>query len=216
MEPGAQENVRIKFVYFDLGNVLLSFDADLACRNLAELLSVSVDEAKRVVYESGLQNRFESGEVSGEQFAREVCRLLARKPVPDVAVHHAVSDMFDPIPSMRDVLDRVRQAGRGVGLLSNTCQAHWDWIVRQNYSVTTFDFDATILSFEVGSMKPSSLIYEVAERAAAVAAEQILFLDDREENVQGAHLRGWQAAQCFGGEQSVQMLNRAGVLQETL
>ncbi|MDG2220762.1 MAG: HAD family phosphatase [Rubripirellula sp.] len=208
--------MRIEFVYFDLGNVLLSFDPDLACRNLAELLLVSGDEAKQVVYESGLQHRFESGQVSGDQFAREVCRLLARKPVPDAAVFDAVSDMFEPIPAMRDVLDQVRQTGRGVGLLSNTCQAHWEWIVRQSYPVTAFDFDATILSFEAGSMKPDSLIYEVAERAAAVTAEQILFLDDREENVHGARLRGWQAEQCLGGEQAVQVLNRTGLLEEAL
>ncbi len=204
--------VQVEFVYFDLGNVLLSFDPSIACRNLARLLSVSADEARQAVYESGLQHRFEQGDVSSDQFADEVCHLFGRGEVAKGDILDAVSDMFQPIASMRRVMESVRAAGMGVGLLSNTCHAHWDWIVRQGYPVTEFTFDATILSFEVGSMKPDSFIYQTAERAAAVKPQAILFLDDREENVGGARDCGWQAEQCFGGPQAEEVLRRAGVL----
>ncbi len=69
-------------------------------------------------------------------------------------------------------------------------------------------FDATILSYRVGSMKPDAAIYEAAEAAAKVSADRILFLDDRQENVAAARGRGWKAQQCIGGRQAQQALGR--------
>ena len=203
----------IEFIYFDLGNVLVSFDSAIACRNLAKLCDVSTDLAHRAIYESGLQQRFEQGELDGDQFADRVNRELSLDPGPVQELLDAISDMFQPVSSMRAVLDQVRDAGFGVGLLSNTCLAHWDWILRQRYPVMEFSFDETVLSFEVGSMKPDAAIYRTAETAAGVAAETILFLDDRDENVLGARDRGWQAEQCVGGQSAIDALRRAGVLR---
>ena len=47
--------MRIEFVYFDLGNMLVAFDPEISCRNVADLVGVSIDDARRVIYESGLQ-----------------------------------------------------------------------------------------------------------------------------------------------------------------
>jgi len=203
----------IEFVYFDLGNVLLSFDPEVACGNVSQLLHVSIDEARSAVYQSGLQHRFEHGELSGEEFTQAVCQSLSAEPVGSAKLLDAVSDMFEPIASMRLVLERVRQAGFGVGLLSNTCHAHWDWIVRQRYEPTEFEFDALILSYEIGSMKPDPPIYKAAEQIAGTRPERILFLDDRPENVAGARAHRWQAEQCLGGDSAIKALQRAGVME---
>ena len=70
----------------------------------------------------------------------------------------ALSDMFLPIEEMAEMLDVVRANGYGVGLLSNTCQSHWDWICNQPYLMNQFSFDVTVLSFEEHAMKPDSVI----------------------------------------------------------
>ena len=204
----------IEFVYFDLGNVLLSFDPAVACRNLSNRFSIGVDQARQSVYESGLQDRFERGKVSGQQFAAEIRGQLGKREseMPTAELLDAVSDMFTPIETMKSVLESVRGRGYGVGLLSNTCHAHWSWIQRQRYSVMEFAFDVAILSFEVGSMKPDRGIYDAAEQAADVPANRILFLDDRSENVAAATERGWNAAQCIGGDPSVDALRSFRVM----
>ena len=204
----------IEFVYFDLGNVLLSFDPALACANLSKRFNVTVDQARESVYESGLQTRFEHGSVTSEQFADAIRRQLgkAESAMPTELIMDAISDMFTPIESMLDVMQSVRDNGHRVGLLSNTCHAHWEWVRRQDYAVMRFYFDATILSFEVGSMKPDHGIYEAAERAAGVPPNQILFLDDKDENVAAAITRQWNAAQCLGGSESVRALKAFGVI----
>jgi HAD superfamily hydrolase (TIGR01509 family) len=195
----------IQFVYFDLGNILLSFDPEIACRNLSDRFGVSVDQAREAIYESGLQTDYESGRVSCDRYAsiaRERMAIDADEFDPrDLLV--AVSDMFNPIEPMVDLIARVRRKTGAVGLLSNTCHAHWTWIrSRQEWQVSQVAFDVTILSYEVGSMKPDRRIYETAEAAAGVPTDRILFIDDKHENVDAARRRGWKAEQCFGGKEA--------------
>ncbi len=200
----------IQFVYFDLGNILLSFDPLLTCKGLASLFDTTPLKARQALYDSGLETRFEHGEVTPHEFARQLRDTFGRSESshPDSLILEAVSNMFTAIESMEGILQAVRDSGRRVGLLSNTCVAHWDWIRQQQFAVMDFAFDATILSFEVGSMKPQRRIYQVAQQAAGTPGDQILFLDDRQENVDSALSYGWQARQCFGGQQAI------GVLQD--
>ena len=210
------QNNSIEFVYFDLGNVLLSFDPLRACANLASRLSISDAQARVAVYESGLQDRFEHGEVSGEQFADDIRQRLGLTDVemPTMELLDAISDMFTPVDTMRGVLRKVHEHGYRVGLLSNTCHAHWDWIERQKYEVIDFPFDVTILSYVVGSMKPDQAIYRAAEDAAGLQGDQILFLDDKQENIDAALQRGWHAVRCFGGQQAIEALKGFRVMGE--
>jgi len=207
---------QIEFVYFDLGNVLVSFDPNVACNNLVERFGVRKQLAWEAIYDSGVQDRFEHGHLNGEEFAEQIRQLLggSAECMPTIGLLDAVSDMFTPINLMAEVLNRVRENGFRVGLLSNTCHAHWDWIRRQPYLMNQFRFDVTVLSFEEGAMKPDSVIYEVAEERAGVHAKSLLFLDDKPENISAALARKWQANCCLGGQEAVQALQDFGVLDE--
>ncbi|NND98595.1 MAG: HAD family phosphatase [Pirellulaceae bacterium] len=204
----------IEFVYFDLGNILVSFDPMVACQNVAELYGCSAQRAHDVVYDSGWEDRYEHGEVTGEQFATHVHQQLGKQTagIPTQKFLNALGDMFQPIESMRQTVQRVRQSGRRIGILSNTCFAHWDWVNRQGWPVMEGPFEIAILSYEVGAMKPDGRIYAAAEQKAGVPPERILFLDDKHENVDAAISRGWNAAQCFGGDELVGQLKHFGII----
>jgi FMN phosphatase YigB (HAD superfamily) len=204
----------IEFVYFDLGNILLSFDPADACRSVGRRFGVSSQQARHALYDSGLEEQFEHGQLTPRQFAEGLRKQFDRseQEISDAEIFDSISNMFVPIELMEGVLQKVKQSGCRVGLLSNTCHAHWDWIVRQQYRVMDFSFDATILSFEVGSMKPDSKIYQAAQSAAAAEPARILFLDDRHENVAAAINQGWRAQQCVGGESAVAVLRDHGCL----
>ncbi len=211
-----QTATNIRFVYFDLGNVLVAFDPQLACANVARCLGVTIEQAENAIYRSGLQTRFEHGEISADQYVaflrQQIDSADASPPTSDVL--DAVSEMFWPIESMPPLLQQVRAKRLPVGVLSNTCSAHWDWIIRQSYPVLEGEFAVTILSYEVGSMKPDAAIYRAAELAANVPAGQILLLDDKRENVQAARSRGWQAEQCTGGASVGTALRKHGVIAD--
>lgn len=204
----------IEFVYFDLGNILLSFDPAIACENLARLVSRDTAAVKHALYQSGLQDKFEHGSISEERFVAELNRHLdvAPESVEDQSVLDAISDMFTPIDAMSEILGRVRSRVGRIGLLSNTCRAHWGWIGRQGYPVLETPLDETVLSFDVGSMKPEPAIYEAAEAMCEVDPSRVLFIDDREENVAAARARRWNAEVCLGGPEAIDVLGRYRVL----
>ncbi len=207
----------IQFVYFDLGNILVSFDPQRSCQNVADLFGVSIDQARAAVYESGLEVSYETGRINEKEFLLAVIEQLGEGG-GDVSLNRfldALGDMFTPIESMRATLQAVRNAGYRVGILSNTCYAHWDWVNRQDWPVMEGPFDTEVLSYEAGAMKPDADIYAVAEQKAGVPPESLLFLDDKQENIDAAIARGWQAVQCFGGPGLVEQLVRLGVISES-
>ncbi|MEM6468200.1 MAG: HAD family phosphatase [Planctomycetota bacterium] len=198
--------MKIEFVFFDLGNVLIEFNPQVACRNVSELTGLSMGTTEAHLFEGvnrqpGLQQRYETGQIDEEEYADAVRELASGDWTTDQLML-AISDMFTPIESMSEVIAEVRSCVPRIGLLSNTCPAHWKFVRRQPWRVSMVDFDVIILSFEARSMKPDAVIYEQAEKAAAVRPGSILFLDDKEENVLAARERGWLAEQCLGGDQA--------------
>jgi putative hydrolase of the HAD superfamily len=184
-------HTRPEFVYFDLGNVLLYFDHDLAFRRMAKIAGVSPRSMRTAVMDTELQIEYETGQISGAEFVDRIGNHLGKALETD-AILEAAADMFIPNPHILPVLQRVRDLGLPMGLLSNTCEAHWNWIVRMEYPQVRDWFDPVILSFEVKSMKPDNLIYEVAESQAGYTGSQLFFTDDRHDNISSAKSRGWQ------------------------
>ena len=169
-----------------------------------------IPDARRVLFDSGLQDRYERGQVTSPSYAsivRENFDLDEEKlPTEDLLI--AISDMFTPIDSMVEVVETALKRTGRIGVHSNKCHAHWLWVRRQQWPVSQIDYDVKILSCEVMSMKPDAEIYEAAEKAAHVRPDRILFLDDKPENVAMARKRGWKAEQCLGGDQAKAVVER--------
>lgn len=181
-----------KFIYFDLGNVLLNFDHQLAAQQVAELCGRTPQDVWNLLFGSTLQNDYESGRLTTAQLAEIVQAKLGGSIAPD-AFARAISDIFWINHSILPVICQLRSAGWPLGILSNTCDAHWEWIIAGRYPFLLRSFHHRVLSYVVGAMKPERAIYEVAAEQAGVAPADILFFDDRPENVAGAHAAGWDA-----------------------
>lgn len=183
-----------KFVFFDLGNVLVYFDHDIAVRNVSRLMDRGPDQVKRIMFASGLQDRLETGEITSEQFAESLIEQLVCQH-PTRAVLDAISAIFQPNLEMIDLLDQLKCARIPMAILSNTCEPHWQWLLRQNWPVIGQRFEFFVLSYEARSMKPDSRIYQVSEERCGRRPESIFFTDDRLDNVDAARARGWTTHQ---------------------
>ena len=184
--------MRPDFVYFDLGNVLLYFDHSIAIRKMAKVAGISTEQIRSIVFDGTLQIEYESGQISGGQFVSRISDSIGR----DLDVREmlqAAADMFIPNAHILPVLEKIRGLGIPMGLLSNTCEAHWSWISELAYPQVQGWFAPVILSYEVKSMKPDAHIYREAQRHSGHEAPGIFFTDDRAENVAAAHNAGWMA-----------------------
>ncbi|MEM9826718.1 MAG: HAD family phosphatase [Planctomycetota bacterium] len=206
----------IQFVYFDLGKILLAFDHAIGFRGIAKELDVPVAKVQALLDEQGLRNRYESGQVTTDEFLDTIAKHFfpeqAMSPERRRRLFEVSGEIFWPIESMIGIIDRVRAKGIGVGILSNTCEIHWQAIQRGGFEVLKNPADVEVLSFRCGAMKPAVQIYEFAERACAAAPENILFIDDKEENIVAARARGWNAEHTFGGPEAIGVLERYRVV----
>ena len=179
-----------RFVYFDLGKVLVEFEHETAVTQLAQLCDCEPNLARETVFGSPLQQRYETGLISCAEYC-ETIRQELDSTADDAQILRAASDIFSPNHAILPILDLVRRSTARSGILSNTCRSHWEWIAKQNWPTVPTWADVVILSYEVQSMKPDRAIYEESARQAGCAPEQIFFTDDREENVVAAAAQGW-------------------------
>ena len=190
----AHDRPEIEFVYFDLGNVLLFFDHQQACRQMAEISGASHDVIWSRVFEGELQIAYETGDVdcaAFERLFREACEPCSEYSLAELK--RAASDIFVPNEAGFAAAEKVAEAGVRRGILSNTCPAHWEFVMEQDYGPRLAAFDVHALSYELRSMKPAEAIYRRAAELARTSPERILFLDDRPENVEAAVRAGYQA-----------------------
>ena len=199
----------VDFIYFDLGKVILDFDHDIGCQSVSKVAGISPTQAKEAIFDSGLEDKFETGLVSSDEFYESFCQTTNSQPDKN-ALMRGISDIFVANIQMFPVITQLRAINFPMGILSNTCQAHWDFVFA-NYTVLQHFFSPMILSYEVNSMKPDSKIYDRAIEMAGCHVKNCFFVDDKPENVEGAIAAGMDAVLCRSVSELVDQLKTRGV-----
>lgn len=173
----------IRCVISDLGKVILFFDNHIFFRKMAEFCPYSaVDIAERVHWHRNLIRSFDTGTLSSKDFYREVTQRLKAK-VDQETFFKIYNDVFSLNPPVLDILTRLKGRHKLL-LLSNTDVERFGFIRKTFPEVLIFD--EYVLSFEVGFLKPHPQIYQEALKKAKARAEECVFIDDLEENIEGA------------------------------
>jgi FMN phosphatase YigB (HAD superfamily) len=198
------------FFYFDLGNVLLYFDHEIACRQMAEVAGSTAAEVRRVLLDGDLLLRYEDGRLSRERFYDAFCRET--NTCADIErLEIAASDIFRLNTSILPVVTRLKDAGFRTGVLSNTCESHWQFILAHFKALFPGAFDVLALSFRLGAAKPDERIYLRAAELAGVAPGDIFYCDDIAANVAAARRAGFDAVQYTDSAALVAEIRARGV-----
>lgn len=178
------------FIYFDLGNILFRFCHERMLRQMAAVSAVEIESLRTVIF-GPLGPAFDRGEVSPQGFYGRLTDAL-QVEAPFDALEEACSNIFEPIPETCALAAALQANGVRCGVLSNTNHSHWNFIQRK-FPGALPSFAVTVLSYEVGSIKPQPEIYRRAAELAGADPAKILFFDDRPENVAAAREEGWDA-----------------------
>jgi FMN phosphatase YigB (HAD superfamily) len=180
-------------IVFDLGKVLIDFNVERACKQVASVSNCTPDQVKSFLFDDGLEYQFEAGDFDFATL-HEKFQDHFQTTIDDKALEVAASDIFTPKHATIKILTELHEIHAGsvpFVLLSNTNEIHWKHIERE-WDLSKW-FDHLILSFKVRSLKPDERIYqEVAVRTGA-PLEQCFFVDDVLENVIGAKRVGLDA-----------------------
>jgi len=82
--------------------------------------------------------------------------------------------------------------GRGVPVYSLTNFGIGSFDYACSFYPFLRDFDRPYVSGHMGVTKPDPTIYEMVEADSGLSGAQILFTDDRADNIATAHMRGWK------------------------
>jgi len=200
--------VKIKAILFDLGKVLVDFNFETGVQALHAACSISRNRLDEVLWDENWIRRYERGEILTSEFhtyLRETADL--QMDLPDFCQTWSSVFLPDVIVS-EDLLVSLKR-NYPLVLVSNTNEAHIDY-VRANYRVLDY-FDHTVLSYEVGSLKPDRKIFEHAIAVSGFSVSELFFTDDRKENILAATDLGMHAHQFKTESQLVSALQQAGV-----
>lgn len=199
-----------KFIYFDLGNVLLYFSHARMCRQMAQVAGVDEELVRHTLFDTGLEVAYERGDMTTHEFYERFCHAVDRRPpFDDLAL--AANDIFEVNPGMRPVLAALVGAGYRLGLLSNTNEMHYNFFADGRYAMIPDAFEQIVLSFRLRAMKPEPEIYATAAALAGVEPGEVFFTDDMLVNVEGACEAGFDAVQFTSVAQVAEDLRRRGI-----
>jgi FMN phosphatase YigB (HAD superfamily) len=194
---------------FDLGKVLVDFDYTIAARKIAARSDKAPADLHAFLGSSPLLVDYESGRLTRQEFYDAVVRAIGfHGDLAEFGGYFAA--IFTEIPGTIALHAELRRRGFPSYIFSNTNDLAIEH-VRRDFPFFAH-FDGYIFSYEVGAMKPLPAIYEAMEKMCGRRGADLIYLDDRAENIAAGAARGWRTILHETPEQTRATLTKWEVL----
>ena len=202
-------NPPISAVLFDYGMVLSGPPDPAAWERLKQVFHAE-EPAFHAAYWRH-RHDYDRGALNAVTYWQAVAEDL-RKPIDSGQLRDLIAAdtalWTQPNQPMIDWAAALQRAGIKTGILSNIGDemetgilAHFPWL--HNFTHHTF-------SHRLGIAKPDAAIYQHATEGLDVPATEILFIDDREENIAAAQAAGMQAILYTTHDAFITTMNERG------
>lgn len=178
----------IRAIFFDLGGVILRTEYQTPRQYLAERLNMEYDDLVRLVFESETSRKASIGALTADE---HWSALMLRLKRPASEAQKIRDEFFGGDVLDHELIQLIRDL-RGkykTGLISNAWSDLRQYIAKQKFDDA---FDSITISAEVGVAKPDAKIYQVALEQAKVRANEAVFVDDFQINIEGCEKVGMQ------------------------
>jgi len=176
--------MKVAFVYFDVGGVILNYEH--AHEELSRKTGKPVWEIDKALEKYSVPRTLDINQL-WEDFKRDFGLVFSS--YEEFVTFY--TGCFVPIQSTHKLIKELAHS-YPVGLLSNTEPQTLETSIRLG-KIPDVSFSTIVASCYVGSRKPERKIYEIAKERSGVEHEKILFIDDMKENIAAAKAFSWQA-----------------------
>ena len=193
----------IRAVFFDFGGVIMRTEFQAPRQHLAERFRMDYDDIDKAVFGCETARRASIGEISEDAHWLEVLKRfkLPASEMKSFKDEFFGGDVIDRtlIEYMRSLHDKVH-----VGLISNAWSGLREFMTKEKIIDV---FDTVIISAEVGVVKPSAKIYELALEQAKVKAKEAVFVDDVAVNIEACEKVGMKGILFKDASETVNQIN---------
>ena len=188
----------MKAVIFDLRGVLLRTTDVKPREQLANRLGMSRAELEQLIFSGNSGDMAQKGEITAQQHWSNLAEQLR---VSEKDIKELVEEFFAYDEIDFDLIDWIHHLHPAfkTGLLSNAFD-DLRQIISERWHFEDA-FDDMVISAEVGMVKPDPRIYHLALEGLGVEAEQAVFVDDMQYNIEGARRVGMLGIRFYNPEQ---------------
>ena len=187
---------RPKAVVFDIGNVLIEWQPERFFDRI-----MSTEDRDRMFATVDLHAMNDQIDRGGE-FQAIVYQTADETPEFQGQIrlwHDNWLDLASPAIERSVSLHRALQAcGIETYILSNIGRE--TYLMAEGRYPFLAEFDRHYVSAHMATIKPEAQIYELVEKDCGLAPDQLLFTDDRLDNIDAARSRGWQVHHFTGSK----------------
>ncbi len=202
--------MKISAVLFDYGMVLSNAPEPEDWRRLEHVLDADQEQFETAYWK--YRDAYDRGTLSATTYWETVAHDLG-KPI-DAATLRALIDAdtivwTQPNLAMMEWAASLKRAGVKTGILSNIGDAMEAGVLARFPALTEFAHHT--FSHRLGIAKPDAAIYRHAADGLGVPVGEILFVDDKEENILAARSAGMVAVQYTGHAAFMREMERLGL-----
>ena len=200
----------IKAVAFDYGGVIAFFQDDSAMKDMAALAGVDVSLMDKIYWDN--RTIYDQGLVDGIGFFKSILADVGIFADPDLLEKLIVRDVeswAQVNPKSEELIRELKASGIKLGVLSNMVP---DFINRIKDKLPVFELmDVNVFSCEVGRVKPDKKIYQILLSRLDCKADEAVFFDDLDVNVEAAGALGIHAFLWKNPEEARKVLEKFGI-----
>ena len=204
----------IKAVVFDYGQVISLPQDPAAIDRMAEMAGVERGKFESALW--ALRDEYDRGTIDAREYYRQVLAELS----VDIDMNHIDEIIETDFDSWKNInhetaalMEDVKKAGYTLGILSNMPNDFLEW-ARKNLPVFSLP-QVGLFSCEVNLLKPEKAIYQkllsVLGAKGVVSGGEVVFFDDKIENIKGAGSLGINALLWKDAESARRELLSLGV-----
>lgn len=197
----------VKAILFDLGQVVVTFDLQVALKQVMDVSAVSQAEVKAFFSFSAPDVLFTEGKMTGKDFYESAKNQL-KLTIDYVTFQRMYNDIFMANPIMDELIIALRERYQ-LAILSNTNAFHFPYIM-ETFPIMNI-FDDYIVSYEEQCQKPNPEIFHRALGRMGMRPEEVVFVDDTEENVISAQQIGIKSIHFTTPQDMVVAMRLCGV-----
>lgn len=178
---------------FDLGQVVIEIDFDLAFARWAEYAGQPIDTVKSKFTSDSIYERHERGEIDASAYFASLRNSLGIDISDPQFVEGWNSIYVREIPGIAELLRRAKEKLPLYAFTNTNFTRQQAW--SQMYAEVLSQFETVFVSSELGKRKPEPEGFQAISEAIGVPLPRIVLFDDLLENVEGARAVGMQAVQ---------------------